>query len=377
MKNVEKRLNDYKYENIPENKKVNIIGIMLEAYNDFSKFESIEFESDPYEKFHEIQEESYSGELVTNIFAGGTINTERAFLSGYRNIPPMRGKTNTYVQYFKEQGYETMGRHQCYGWFYNRKNINRSMGFEKYCFFEDSYSEYEMTYLVRNGDNILMSDIIEDYEKCINSGNDCFHFSVTYQNHGPYYAGEGYDTAFLQWKEDYDEESYAVANNYFNGIQRTGEALRKLILYFEAQQEPVVIVMFGDHNPWMGDNNSIYEMLGINLDLDTEEGFYNYYCTPYLIWGNNAAEEILNVQFRGEGKSISPCFLMNELFELIGYVGNEYMQYTSEIYERFPVLHTNTFVEDGVFTRELSKESKEIINEFDRVQYYWIYDKKQ
>ena len=52
---------------------------MLEAYNDFSKFDEIEFAIDPYKELHEIESEAYHGELVTNIFAGGTVDTERKF----------------------------------------------------------------------------------------------------------------------------------------------------------------------------------------------------------------------------------------------------------------------------------------------------------
>lgn len=375
-KSAKEYMQEYEYVNIPEEKKVNIIGIMLEAYNDFSKYEWIEFESNPYEKYHKIKAQSYSGELTTNIFAGGTINTERSFLTGYTNIPAMRGNTNTYVQYFKEQGYRTLGRHQYHGWFYNRKNVNLNMGFENYWFYEEGYSEHELTYLARYGDSMFVEDIISDYEDIISSGDKCFHFSVTYQNHGPYYYGEGFDVSYLKWKDEYDEEGYAIANTYFNGIARTGEAIEYLINYFQEEEEPVVVVLFGDHNPWMGDNNSVYEMLGINLDLSTEEGFNNYYNTPYLIWGNTSAKETLNTEFSGEGTTISPCFLMNELFDLIGYEGNEYMQYTSEWYRDIPVMQSNAYVENGIFVRELTRESTQIVDDFNKLQYYWIYDKK-
>ena len=100
-----KILEKYEYENIPKDKKVNIIAIMLEAYNDFSKFNNIEFNEDIYKKFHEIQNKSISGTLVTSIFGGGTITTERNFLTGYYNFPNFRKYTNSYVGYFKEQGY--------------------------------------------------------------------------------------------------------------------------------------------------------------------------------------------------------------------------------------------------------------------------------
>ena len=52
----------------------------------------------------------------------------------------------------------------------------------------------------------------------------------------------------------------------------------------------MVIVVFGDHNPWLGDGNAVYKAIGLDLDFSTEEGFYNYYSTRYLIWANDAAK---------------------------------------------------------------------------------------
>lgn len=366
----------YVYEDIPDQRKVNIIGIMMEAYNDFSKFEELEFISNPYEKLHNIQDEGYAGELITNIFAGGTINTERAFLSGYTYIPDMRARTNTWVQYFKDQGYVTTGRHQCYGWFYNRKNINRNMGFDEYEYYEEGYSDYDIYMLKKSGDSILINDIISDYKEITSKGDKCFSFSVTYQNHGPYSVGNEYKAAYLKRKDSYTDEEYNIINNYLEGIAATGDAIEELIEFLREDKEPVVVILFGDHNPWLGDGNSVYNMLGINLDLGTEEGFYNYYNTPYIFWANEEAENILDTQFKGKGDNISACFLMNEFFKQAGYVGNEYMQYAAQIYEKMPVITSSAYIENGEFVRTLSEEGKSKAQEFNRMQYYWIHDKK-
>src|SRR5690606_35032958 len=82
-KSAKEMLSEYEYSHIDEEKKVHIIAIMLEAYNDFSKFAEIEFVEDVYQVWHELERESYSGKLVSNVFAGNTINTERSFLTGY------------------------------------------------------------------------------------------------------------------------------------------------------------------------------------------------------------------------------------------------------------------------------------------------------
>ena len=137
-------LASYEYDNIPENEKVNIISIMLEAYNDFSEFEGVELGIDVYENFHNIQKESISGKLITNIFAGGTVNTERAFLTGYQNHPKYYSYTNSFVWYLREQGYRTEAMHPITGSFYNRRNINEYLGFESLIIMITNTAKYKL-----------------------------------------------------------------------------------------------------------------------------------------------------------------------------------------------------------------------------------------
>ena len=61
--------------------------------------------------------------------------------------------------------------------------------------------------------------------------------------------------------------------------------------------------------------------MGISLDTTTEQGFRNYYSTWYTIWGNQAAKTQLGQSFQGQGPDLSPCFLMNQVFEMIGWDG--------------------------------------------------------
>ncbi|MGN1300952.1 MAG: LTA synthase family protein, partial [Clostridia bacterium] len=307
---IEEELKSYTYYNIDEDKKVNIISIMLEAYNDFSKFDTIEYEKNPYALLDEIRKKAYCGKLCTDIFAGGTITTERSFITGYSNQTSFRTKTNSFVRYFLEQGYTVEGSHPCYDWFYNRVNINENLGFPTYYFYENKYAE------LSNGsiapDSILFDEILNLYNEGIENGKPYFSFNVTYQNHGPYSKEKCYDESYIKIKPEYTEEEVNIFNNYLTGIEDTTNQIYNMINALKESNEPVVLILFGDHNPWLGDNNSVYSMLGINLNLDTEEGFYNYYCTPYIIWANDAAKDVLDKDFVGEGPTISPCFLMSE-----------------------------------------------------------------
>ena len=117
-------------------------------------------------------------------------------------------------------------------------------------------------------------------------------------------------------------------------------------------------------------------MLGINLDTNTEEGFYNYYSVPYLVWGNEAAKTTLNKDIIGKGPTISSCFLMNELFNVLGLKGNEYLNATTKIYNNVQVLKPPFYKKDGKIVTKLSDKDLNVINLLEQLQYYQIYDSK-
>ncbi len=362
-------LDQYEYTDIPEKEKVNVIAIMMESYNDLSKFPELELNIDVYRYFHRIQEESYTGELITNVFAGNTIDTERSFLTGNTDLASYRAPLNTYVQYFREQGYVTEGSHPYHDWFYNRKNINEYLGFDRYFFLEDHYKD--LSDEEKTPDSVLFPEIIALFDANKETGKPYFSFSVTYQNHGPYSLEKETDTPYAVNK-GYSETDYNILNNYLRGIEATTIEIKNLVDHFREEKEPVVLILFGDHNPWLGDNNTVYDAMGINLDLSTQDGFYNYYSTPYLIWGNDSAKRALGTDLQGEGDSFGPYFLMNEFFELAGWEGNEYMQLANDVRETIDVVHsTGAFRSHGWVVDELSAADQELWKPFSNAQYYW------
>jgi len=137
-------------------------------------------------------------------------------------------------------------------------------------------------------------------------------------------------------------------------------------------EEPVVLVLFGDHKPWGGNSNDAYYGIGASFDTTTLEGFYQYYSTPYLIWANSAAKETLGRDFQGEGGDFSPCFLMPELFEQCGWTGPSFLQLAQEVREVTPLVHQQGvyLTEDGQLTDHLSGEAADRLNEFFFAQYY-------
>lgn len=209
-KEIENSLKDIKEDDIPGDKKVNIIAIMMEAYGDFSVYPQIEFDSenDPYAAFNRIKEISYHGNLLTDIFAAGTVRTERRFITGADAYPSLRKNTYSYARYFTDQGYCVAGSHPCYSWFYNRINVNDHLGFSKYDFYESRYSELANGEIA--GDNVLFPELYKDLKNSIDDGIPYFNLSVTYQNHGPYSTEQLYDTSYVIKQEDYTDDEYNI-----------------------------------------------------------------------------------------------------------------------------------------------------------------------
>ncbi len=370
---AEELLARYGDADIPEDQKVNIVGVMLEAFADFSGFEEIEFQHDVYAGWHALEEESYSGTLMTNIFAGGTVNTERGFLTGDPSgMYDFRTDTDSYVWYLKSQGYRTSGDHPCFQWFYNRENVNPYLGFDQYRYVENFYSP--LTGGNTGFDNVFFEALTQSVTEQMAAGQPLFSFSVSYQGHGPYTTDQCWWGEVDDYIANYelDDASRTILANYLGSVQDTQSYLDQMVDTFRASDEPIVLVVFGDHKPWLGNGNSVYEALGIDLSQSTEESVYAYWSTPYLIWANDAAKEVIGHDLVGEGPTISPCFLMDVLFEQLGWEGDAYMRAVRPCREEVPVVQTSGFylTAGGTLTRELNEKQEELVRQMNQMAYY-------
>ena len=361
-------LASYPDADIPEDRKISIIALMREAYTDFSRYGIDGLDGSGYDVYHALEAESYTGNLVTNIFAGGTIDTERCFLTGNYQLRNFRGNANSYVWYLRSQGYTAEGSHPYYQWFYNRQNINGYLGFQRYRFLE---GDYELLTKARYPeDKFLMPEIYADFKAATAGGTPCFSFSVNVQSHGPYEAAKPAEGSWLGG--DYTDECKNALNHYLDAIWDTDEQLAWLMDQLREDRSPVVLVTFGDHLPWMGGGNEYYAEMGVDVDAGTEEGFYSRYSTRYLIWANDAAREILGHDLQGEGPDISPCYLMNLVFDQLGWAGPGFMQAMDEMMEVFPIAATTgRTMTDGVLSGEIPEERQALYRDFQILQHYW------
>ena len=353
-------------DDIPEDRRISIVITQLEAFADLSTVTDRITGVDPYAEYHALLQDSYHGRLIPNVFSGGTIDTERCVLTGFSALENFRRPSWSYARYFTDQGYTVEGAHAGYEAFYNRVNVNANLGIPDYRFIENYYKD------ILTGvpyDNVFLPDVTENVLAAMENG-PVFSFNVTYQNHGPYSTDYAWFSDIYVPQQDLSGSDWHIVNNYLWGIQDTGRRMQQMVDRFRDSAEPVILVFFGDHKPWMGDQSVTYDALGIDIRSGTEESFRNYYGTDYLFWANDAAEAILGRELVGEGPEISPCFLMNVLFDQCGWEGPGYMKLTDEVMAQLPVLHTTR----RNLIATLPQDQQTLAEQMTHAQYYLAMD---
>ena len=217
-------LSAYTDSDIPPDRQINVIAIMREAYADFSRYGVSGLDLSGYDLYHQLEAESLTGNLVTNIFAGGTVDTERCFLTGNYQLKNFRSNANSYLWYLRDQGYTVEGSHPYYQWFYNRQNINCYLGFERYRYYEGDYETRSAA--IYPEDAVLLPEIYSDFQKNKATGKPYFSFSVNVQSHGPYAT---WDTGARKClSEDYSLECRNAMDDYLTTIWNTDQQLADL-----------------------------------------------------------------------------------------------------------------------------------------------------
>lgn len=379
---TEALLATYKEEDIPDERKADVFVIMRESYADLSELEStpgaIDFSA--YDMYHDLVNESViKGNLVTNGFGGNTKDAERAFLTGNYVTRDWRKPTNSYLWYLKEQGYRIEGAHPFNGWFYNRLNIDRYLGFDSYLFREDGFDELVGADHIAE-DDVLYEVVWKQYQDYLaQHDGPYFHFTVTYEGHGPYgYSRNNYPGRYVM-QDANSADGYAM-NNYLGCCAKRDAEMKVLVDFFRSSERPIVLLTYGDHKATLGKdiNNyttAAYAHYGMDLGLSTEEGFFNYYSTDYVIWMNDAARALLGISATAPeaGPTISPCYLMNVLFDTLGWGdGPAYLQAMAEMMQDFPVYSTKGRVSiEGKLSTSIPGTWSEKYHLMQALSYYW------
>ena len=320
---------------VGQGKDVHVVMVMNEAFSDLTDSPAFDYgeEDDPLSNLHALEADPHalSGHLVVPGFAGGTANTEFDVLTGIQTNALSASTTSSFrvvnrnleslFRVFDADGYATSFFHPGDDWFYNRENVYRWLGAERTLFADEMEAvEYKGRWVTDD----YMSDLItNELDSAVSAGELLFHYTTTIQNHMSYTAdkyGEGYEFPPVPLTISVSDEVETMLRVYTEGVRDADAMLGRLVDTFSAQEEPVVLVYFGDHLPYLGDNQLGYQALGLTQEADWDA--LRSYETPYVIWANDAAAETLDWDAAAEAldlpETISASFLGAAVLELTG-----------------------------------------------------------
>ena len=348
-----------------------IIAIMNESWADFEEFGNLSLTSEVMEFIRTM--DGAKGHAYTSVFGAGTSASEFEFLTGSTMafLPPGSIPYQQYIlepseslaSVLKENGYTCLAFHPGEESSWQRNQAYPLLGFDQFKCGEDMDVAAEESHGYIN-DRSDFAQLIWEFEHR-RPGEKLFLFNVTIQSHGSY-TDPDYP-AKVQLAEE--PGKYPMAEQYLTLVKETDQAFEELIRYFEEQEEPVLIVMFGDHQPSV-EQGFLDEAYGVKQKDMTMAQYMGKFRVPFVIWSNYG--------LNAEGPEITSLnFLGQYVLDCAGIERGEYGDFLREFQKEIPAL---TF--SGYFDRTGKAHShletnkwEEKIGEYETVQYYQMFEK--
>lgn len=296
-----------------------IIIIQSESFIDPFILGQHKFNKDPLPFFRTILNESYSFSMSTRAFGGGTVHTEYEILTGLSTVFFPRD-TTVFSRYIKEpipsigsilhkQGYKSLLIHPYFDWYYNRTNVYKKLGFDRFLTLKSFASKTQ--------DYIKDIDVFKRIIKELDAGSNLI-VTVTMQNHTPYNYDLYKNGIEFQGKFS-NPETKIHFNNFLNGLSETDKSLSYLIDELKKRNKETILLFYGDHLPVINQDAAFYEeSLWSKAKFDSWKYYYDLSKSPGFIWSNKRIiSSILNDI---DSTAVLPI-LLNELnFDLPDYI---------------------------------------------------------
>lgn len=382
------------YESAPDAADVNVVFVMNEAFSDILNEDVFVFPEgeNPMEVYNTLAEgeNAWAGHIVVPYFAGGTADTEFDVASGMQTnllnpaapsltaFRTVNRDLDSIFRVFGADGYTSCFMHPGQSWFYNRENVYDWFGADESFFVEDFDAEYKGSWVT---DESVLRELVSRFEEKSAGGGLDFTYAVTIQNHMSYTAEKygDYVCPEVETTAELSPEIQTAVNVYAEGIRDANALLKDLTEFYSEQSEPVLLVFFGDHLPYLGDNRQGYAELGLPAASVTGgEDPFAAYTAPVLFWCNDAAAEALDFEnaiealdLPADGR-ISACYLGAAVLELTGRGEvSPWFAFLNEMRRELPVLHNGYYESaDGEITTEPTAEEAALVSRMRCWAYY-------
>jgi lipoteichoic acid synthase len=265
-------------------------------------------------------------------FGGGsTLNAEFSALTGLHS--PVQGNVGyrfarnlfpySLPNLFKNNGYSVNSLHFNYGYFYNRTNLHKALGFDNHYALLDMGYSYDTAYdsELINNNNI--------YKLLVPDNNKFMTFVTTYTAHGPYdKTNERCNQIFadnpsLLSNDDYELNCIKELSNITDGF------IKRLVLKLKEDNllDDTVIVFFTDH--------FAYSYSKVTSIKNTTDGnlIQN---VPFIIWHNNLKSKTIDTYVNSFDLTPTLANLFGLDYNINHYIGTDAFSRAHNNFVYFP-----------------------------------------
>ncbi len=350
-----------------------VIYTLSESLTKPSYVPGLTISDDPLPNIDNIMDNTSSGHMVSSGYGGGTAGIEYSTLTGF-NITSYRPTvTMPYSQLTSSinekstitgQFDNKIVVHPYVGSFYNRRAVYKNMGIN-YFYTTDSTVPVKYQKTIDGDSHISDESAYKNVlSKISKKNNSQFIQLLTMQNHTPW-TFEGRDYNMIEPTNSNADEN--TIESYLQGLHYTDEATQTFLDKLNDLSRPITLVWYGDHWP------------GIFNFVNTTTDALSAHSTPYFIWQNNAAKKA-NGTVNVSANYADPSDFTAMMMKMNGMKVDAYWALKTEMLEKVPTINNYTRDDKGKLTfldqrgnkideKSLTKEQREIVNDFKLVQY--------
>lgn len=322
-----------------DEEKPTVIAIMNETFSDLSIYQEMHAGYEGPQYFKSLSDALVRGTLYVSAYGGGTANSEFEFLTGNsmaylgNGVYPYTiynlSQTDNLAAQFKNLGYTTTAMHPNHATNWNRENVYEDFGFDQFLSIDDFQDSEKLRGMVT--DKATYDKILEMLDE---NSDPQFIFDVTMQNHS------GYETGLLPSNklESYqvDGQENAEINEYLSLIEESDRALAYFLGQLRQLDRKVVVVFFGDHQPFFPSTYNDAWFTGEDEATHAER----LWQTDYVIWANY---NVAGCDQTSQVDDTSTNYLGAMLMHLIGAPMSDYQKAQITLREAIPAINVTGY----------------------------------
>lgn len=345
-------------EKLKEAEQPNIVYVMSESFSDPNRLKGVSVTGDPLKDYYEVAKQTYSGQMLSQNYGGGTANIEFEALTGFSMEPlnaqmttpytllvPKLTKLPSLVSLLQASGYETTAIHPYDTSMYKRKDVYQVLGFDQFL------DQDTMTHTDKLQNNPYISDesAYEEVLEQLDSDTPQFLHLVTMQTHMPYNGK--YQNIAYQVTADGNTDSIA---NYAQDVAYASAALQNFTKELSKLSRRTLVVFWGDHLPGIYSDATQAENSGTTLHE-----------TEFLLYDSDA--KLANPE---SGQIISPFYFAPTLFQQAGQATTGFYQLLLDLQKVLPAFEKSMYYQDGQWQATASLGDKEqLYKDYQMIQY--------